>query len=170
MRAFQDGEFRALRGLDDFARLHFTALDARQNDSWRPSAARWHQQIRRRCSGSTVPSGRNRLRRGRLFRCAIASRVPMNSRWAMPMLVMIATSGCARRASGAISPGWFMPISQTPISSRCRRLEYRLRQSDVIVEIALRFCDAKAVCQNRRGEILRACFAVAAGDGDNFDA
>ena len=52
----------------------------------------------------------------------------------------------------------------------CRCLEYRLRQSDVIVEIALRFCDAKAVCQNRRGEILGACFAVAPGNGDNFDA
>ena len=51
-----------------------------------------------------------------------------------------------------------------------RRLEYRLRQSDVIVEIALRFCDAKPVGQNRRGEILGACFAVAPGDGDDFDA
>ena len=29
MRAFQNGEFRALRGLDDFARLHFAAIDAR---------------------------------------------------------------------------------------------------------------------------------------------
>jgi hypothetical protein len=52
----------------------------------------------------------------------------------------------------------------------CPRLEHRLRQSHVIVEIAFRFCDAKTVRQNRRGEILRACFPVAAGDGDDFDA
>ena len=33
MRAFQNGEFRALCGLDDFARAQFTAIDSGQNDS-----------------------------------------------------------------------------------------------------------------------------------------
>jgi hypothetical protein len=31
--AFHNGEFRALRGLEDFAGLHFAAIDARENDS-----------------------------------------------------------------------------------------------------------------------------------------
>ena len=51
----------------------------------------------------------------------------------------------------------------------CRRLEHRLWQSDVVIEIAFRFCHPKAVRQNRCGEILRARFPVAAGDGDDLD-
>ena len=48
-----------------------------------------------------------------LFSRAMASRVFRYSIWATPMFVMMAASGFARAASGAISPGWFIPISQT---------------------------------------------------------
>ena len=34
--------------------------------------------------------------------------------FAAEIVVMTAMSGCTRRASAAISPGWFMPISKTP--------------------------------------------------------
>ena len=47
------------------------------------------------------------------FSKAMASRLFIYSICAVPMLVMIAQSGLANAASGAISPGWFMPISQT---------------------------------------------------------
>ena len=51
------------------------------------------------------------------FSWAMASRLPMNSMCAVPMFVMMATSGFAIAARGWISPGWFMPISSTAISS-----------------------------------------------------
>ncbi len=47
------------------------------------------------------------------FSSAIASMLPRWPICAGAIAVMTATSGRARRDSGAISPGWFMPISTT---------------------------------------------------------
>ena len=51
------------------------------------------------------------------FSRAMLSREPMYSIWEVPMLVMMPMCGRAIPHSGASSPGWFMPISQTAISS-----------------------------------------------------
>ncbi len=83
------------------------------------------------------------------FSCAIASRVPMNSMCAMPMLVMIATSGAAISASGAISPGWFMPISNTPDLVAAARAQHGERQTDVVVQIPFRFRDLEFLARAR---------------------
>jgi hypothetical protein len=44
---------------------------------------------------------------------AIASTEPKNSRCTGSTVVTIATCGRTSRASGSISPAWFMPISNT---------------------------------------------------------
>ena len=47
-------------------------------------------------------------------------------------------------------------------------LQNRPRQPDVIVEIALCFSDAVGAAENGRGKIFGRCFAIAAGDAENF--
>ena len=100
----------------------------------------------------------------------MASRVPMNSMWATPMLVTMATSGCASCASGAISPGWFMPDFPDGDFVVLARLQHRARETDMVVEVAFRFGDPETAAENGGGEIFRARFAVASGDGDDFYA
>ena len=50
-----------------------------------------------------------------------------------------------------------------------RRFQHGARKTDVIVEVAFRFRDAKIRRQHRGGKIFRAGFAVAAGDGEHFE-
>ena len=71
-------------------------------------------------------------------------------------------------ASGAISPGWFIPISSTAISSAAARPQKGPRHADVVVEIAFGFQHAESLRQHGGGEILGARLAVAAGDGDDL--
>ena len=51
------------------------------------------------------------------FSSAIACWLVKNSMCAGPMLLITPNSGAVMCASGAISPGWFIPISTTPNSS-----------------------------------------------------
>ena len=50
------------------------------------------------------------------------------------------------------------------------RFEHGAREADVIVEIAFGFGDAIAAREDGGGEILCAGFAVAPGNGDDFQA
>src|ERR1700736_6065285 len=51
---------------------------------------------------------------------------------------------------------------------RCR-LQNGARQSDMVIKVPLRLGDAKFSTKDRGSKILRACFSVAAGNGENFD-
>ena len=53
------------------------------------------------------------------FSCAMPSTLAKASRCAGATVVIIATSRSAIRARGAISPGWFIPISITANSVSC---------------------------------------------------
>ena len=168
VRAFQDGEFRAFRGLDDFARLHFAAIDARENDArggaLRDGIGKFVAAIqddgpasRNRC-GEVAFFARDRFARAHEFEMREAD--VGNDRD-----VRLRQLRERRDLAGMIHAD----LPDADLVAR-RRLEHGARQADVIVEIALRFRDAKAVRQDRRSEILGARFPVAAGDGDDFYA
>ena len=168
VRAFQNGKFRALRGLDNFVRLHFAPIDARENDprgrALRDGISKFVTAIQ-----DDGPAGRNRRGEVAFF---VRNRFTRAHEFEMRDADVgdDGDIGLRQVREWRDLAGMIHADLPDPDLVACRRLEHRLRQSDVIVEIALRFCDAKAVRQNRRGEILRARFPVAAGDGDDFDA
>ena len=87
---------------------------------------------------------------------------------ATPMLVMIATSGCASCARRSDFARMIHPDFPDPDFILGSRLENCTRQANVIIEIAFRLCDPETPGQNRGREILRACLAIATGDRDDL--
>ena len=96
----------------------------------------------------------------------------MNSRCSRCALFTSATVGATIAASGAISPGWFMPISTTP--ARCQRVSSWRRRSSVsgtpmaLLRLPSRREGAPVDpgAQDRRDHLRHRRLAVAAGDGD----
>ena len=86
--------------------------------------------------GSTaVPPG-SRPAKISALASAIPARLSKFSRCTGAIVVISATCGRARRASGAISPAWFMPISITAKSRIARHPRQRQRHTPMVVEAA----------------------------------
>ena len=86
---------------------------------------------------------------------------------ALPTLVTTPQSGAAMRASAAISPEWFMPISTTAISCCGVQAQQLQRQPEAVVQIALRLEHDHAGAHRRGNRVLGGGFAGRAGDGHN---
>ncbi len=168
MRAFAEGEFRAFRGLDNFARLHFAGIDPGKNDAGRSAlgdgvgefiaSIQDKGAIRRERGGEFALLLRNGFARAHEFHMRDAD-VGDDRDIRMRQL----------RERGDLAR---MIHSDLPNADLVAGggLEHGLRQTDVVVEIAFGFGDPKTMPQDGGGKILRARFAVAPGNGDDLYA
>ena len=103
------------------------------------------------------------------FSSAIASRVLRNSMCAVPMLVMMPYFGRAISHSGAISPGWFIPISHT--AAVCSGVVASTVSGTPmwLFRFPVRRGDIEFPREHGGGKILGAGLAVRAGDGHHRD-
>ena len=128
----------------------------------------------RRIASCAVPAGSTAVPPGSspakidAFSAAIASSDPISPRCARSTQVMIATCGRTSAASGAISPGWFMPISNTA-KSASRGIRARVSGTPIwLLKLASAACTAPNAAEAAAQHLLGRGLADTARHRDDF--